>query len=179
MRQTRVLHPMAKLLPEWKHVGTSWAFAWRTHHCLREEMCWSISHRWMPRETSSFIWEGFKIASGMQRNYHDVARCSLSALPWFTVRPLWVFIPRQWRGTDSSGPWSLSEEVFNSNRRWMLCWCSSQLEGASWQVAFLRRWTRPHNSSLPSRESSNQVYKDLFCRMHPVRQMLLLWKRPL
>ena len=51
--------------------------------------------------------EGFKIASGMQQNYHDVARCSLSALPWFTIRPLWVFIPHQWRGTDSSGPWSL------------------------------------------------------------------------
>ena len=123
--------------------------------------------------------EGFKIASGMQQNYHDVARCSLSALPWFTIRPLWVFIPHQWRGTDSSGPWSLSEEVFNSNRQWMLCWCSSQLEAASWQVALLRRWTRPHNSSLPSRESSNQVYKELFCWMHPARQMLLLWKRPL
>ena len=65
-----------------------------THHCLREQICRSISRRWMPRETSSFIWEGFKIAPGMQRNYHDTARCSASALSWFAIRPPWVSVPR-------------------------------------------------------------------------------------
>ena len=107
---------MAKLLPEWKYMGTSRALTRGTHHCLREQICRSISRRWMPRETSSFIWEGFKIAPGMQRNYHDTARCSASALSWFAIRPPWVSVPRQWRGTDSSRPWSLSEEVFNNFR---------------------------------------------------------------
>ena len=125
---------------------------------LREQICRSISRQWMAGETSSFIWEGFKIAPDVQRNYHDTARCSASALSWFALRPPWVSVPRQWRGTDSSRPWSLSEEVFNSNRRWMSRRRSSQLEVASWQVAFLRRWTRPQNSSPPSRESSDQVY---------------------
>ena len=83
---------------------------------LREQICQSISRQWMAGETSSFIWEGFKIAPDVQRNYHDTARCSASALSWFALRPPWVSVPRQWRGTDSSRPWSLSEEVFNNFR---------------------------------------------------------------
>ena len=156
----RVLHPMAKLLPEWKYVGTSQALTRGTHHCLREQICWSISHWWMPRETSSFIWEEFKIAPGIRRNYHDTARCSASTLSWFAIRPPWVSVP-----------WSLSEEVFNSNRRRMSGWRSSQLGAVSWQVAFLCRWTKLQNSSPPGTESSDQVYEELFCRTHPVSQM--------
>ena len=30
----------------------------------------------------------------MQRNYHDTARCSASALSWFAIRPPWVSVPR-------------------------------------------------------------------------------------
>ena len=36
---------------------------------------------------------------------------------------------------------------------------------------------RPQNSSPPGRESSDQVYEELFRRTHPVIQMLLLRKR--
>lgn len=62
-------------------------------------LCW-----WMLKETSSSICDGFKIASGMKWNYHDVARCSASTFSWFAVRPPWASVPCHWRRTDSSRP---------------------------------------------------------------------------
>lgn len=57
---------MAKLLPEWKNVGTSRTFAGRSHRRFREQICRSASRRRMPRETVPSIREGFKSSHGLQ-----------------------------------------------------------------------------------------------------------------
>ena len=101
-RQSSVLHPMAKLLPSestWEpaeHLPKELitAFQNRSFDSFCADECW---------ETSSSICDGFKIASGMKWNYHDVAQCSASTLSWFAVRPPWASVPCHWR-TDSSRP---------------------------------------------------------------------------
>ena len=93
----------------------------------------------MPRETHSSFREGFKIAHGRQRNYHNAVRCIARTVSWLAVRPAWEPVPRLRRGADNSRPWFFPEEMFNGDRRRMSRRHSSQLEAVSWQVTCVLR----------------------------------------
>ena len=172
-----VLNPLAELLPEWKYMGASRALARRYHRRLREQICWSTSCQWMLRETRSSFREGFKIANGMQRNYHNVARCIASTVSWLAVWPVREPVPRNRRGADNSWPWFFPEEMFNGDRWRMSCRHSSELEAVSWQVSCLLRWARPQNSFSPSGESLDKVFHELFHRTQAVSLLLHNQKR--
>ena len=80
----RVPHPMAELLIRVSQPST----------CPKISLPSSNHSAPMSTETRSSIREELKIANGLQRNYHNAARCITSDLFWFAVRPLLISVPR-------------------------------------------------------------------------------------